>query len=346
MMRGVRWHSRRDVRVDEIPVPRPAPHEVLVAVERVGLCGSDLEEYRDGPVAIPERAVPIVLGHEIVGVVVESPGGYPAVGTRVIPDVVVGCGRCWWCRRHEEGLCPHLRVRGQQQDGGLAEFMVTAAATCVVVPSTLDVDIAAFAEPTAVAVRALRKAGDLAGAAVAVIGAGTVGNLIAQAALAMSCSVVIAVDPVQERRALASGVGASACAPEDAAGTVEALTDSRGVDVVFECSGVPTAPTTAIQLSRRGGTTVLVGFRAEELRVPWLDVVLHERRLLGTAAHLWDVDVAGAVALLARGVVDPKPLHTATLRLEDTPAAFARLDQDRTVLKLLISPDGSPSDPR
>jgi 2-desacetyl-2-hydroxyethyl bacteriochlorophyllide A dehydrogenase len=333
-MRAARWHGRHDIRLDTVPVPRPGPGEVLVRVERVGLCGSDLEEFQNGPVGIP--AGPLILGHEIAGVVVESADPRLPAGTAVVPDVVVGCGRCWWCARHEEGLCPRLSVRGQQQDGGLAEFMLADAATCIPVPAGLDLDVAAFAEPTAVAVRALRKAGDLAGTVVCVYGAGTVGQLVAQVALASGCAAVVAVDPVADRRRLASG--AIACAPEDAADEVATASSGRGADVVVECAGVPGAPAAALQLCRRGGTVVLVGFRPGEIALPWLDVVLGERTVVGSAAHLWDVDVAGAVALLHRGVIDPRPLHTATLPLDAAPAAFDRLARDRSVLKLLIAP--------
>jgi (R,R)-butanediol dehydrogenase / meso-butanediol dehydrogenase / diacetyl reductase len=333
-MRAARWHGRRDIRIDTVPVPRPGPGEVLVRVERVGLCGSDLEEFLHGPVGIP--AAPLTLGHEIVGVVAESADPQLPVGTAVVPDVVVGCGQCWWCARHEEGLCPRLSVRGQQQDGGLAEFMLADAATCIPVPVGLDLDIAAFAEPTAVAVRALRKAGDLAGAVICVYGAGTVGQLVAQVALASGCAAVVAVDPVADRRDLARG--AIACTPDDAADAVAAVSSGRGADVVVECAGIPGAPASALRLCRRGGTVVLVGFRPEEIALPWLAVVLGERTIVGSAAHLWDVDVAAAVALLHRGVVDPRPLHTATLPLDEVPAAFERLTGDRSVLKLLIAP--------
>jgi 2-desacetyl-2-hydroxyethyl bacteriochlorophyllide A dehydrogenase len=338
LMPAARWYAARDVRVEDVPVPEPREGEVLVAVERVGLCGSDLEEYRDGPVAIPAAAVPITLGHEVVGTVAHCPGGEIAVGTRVIPDVVVGCGHCWWCARHEEGLCPHLLVRGQQQDGGLAGFMLADAATCVPVPGRLDPDVAVFAEPAAVAVRALRKAGDLSGAVVCVLGGGTVGQLVAQAALAAPTAHVVVADPVASRRELARAAGALACAPDEAATLVRSVSGGRGADVVLECAGVPSAPATAVEASRPGGTVVLVGFRADTLALPWLGVVLGERRLVGTAAHLWDADVAPAVALLARGVLDPRPLHTATVPLSEAPAAFARLDADPATLKLLIAP--------
>lgn len=337
-MRALRWHGVRDVRLDQVPTPQPRPGQVLIRVERVGLCGSDLEEFREGPVSIPPERAPLILGHEIVGTVVDSHATSAEIGTRAIPDVVVGCGHCWWCQRHDEGLCPDLSVRGQTQDGGLADYMIADAATCVSVPGDLDVNIAAFAEPTAVAVRALRKSGDLAGAAVTIIGGGTVGNLIAQITLAGPASSVLVIDPVSHRRALAAATGAATAEPSMADERQHDLTDGRGADVVFECSGVPTGPTQAVQLSRRGATIVLVGFRPQTLHLPWLEVVLGERHLIGTAAHLWDVDVAAGIALLSRGTVDPRPLHTDTVGLSDAVQAFERLDTDPSTVKLLVAP--------
>jgi 2-desacetyl-2-hydroxyethyl bacteriochlorophyllide A dehydrogenase len=337
-MTAVRWYGPRDLRVENVPVPRPSAGEVLIHVDRVGLCGSDLEEYRDGPVSIPTAAIPLIPGHEVVGTVVACPGGELAVGSRIVPDVVVGCGHCWWCVRHEEGLCPELLVRGQQQDGGLAEYMLALARTSIVVPPEMEPDVAAFAEPVSVAVRALRKAGDLAGKVVCVYGAGTVGLLVAQVALAASAAAVVAVDPVEARRRIATDFGAISCSPVEAAAVIGDLTDGRGADVVLECSGVAGAPAATVRLSRRGATIVLVGFRSGSLTVPWLDVVLGERHLIGSAAHLWDVDVAAAVALLARGTISTGPLHTMTLPLTETPAAFRALDQNPGVLKLLVAP--------
>jgi threonine dehydrogenase-like Zn-dependent dehydrogenase len=202
----------------------------------------------------------------------------------------------------------------------------------------VDLEVAAFAEPCAVAVRALRKAGDLTGAVVCVYGAGTVGLLVAQAALSSSAAAVVAVDPVESRLRLASDFGAVACTPDEAATVIRDLTDGRGADVVLECAGVPQAPSTAVELSRRGATIVLVGFRADRLVVPWLDVVLGERHLIGTAAHLWDEDVTAAVAMLARGTFNPHPLHTTTMPLTATPDAFRDLDQNPGTLKILIAP--------
>ncbi|MFI6600504.1 zinc-binding dehydrogenase [Nonomuraea sp. NPDC050536] len=342
-MRAMRLHGPGDVRLEDIRRPRPGPGEVLIAVERVGLCGSDVEEYRDAPVSVPVdeqgRIIPIVLGHEVVGIVAECPGGELAEGTRVVPDVVVGCGECWWCRRHEEGLCPKLLVRGQQQDGGLADFMIASAATCVPVPDGVSADRAAFAEPIAVAIRALRKVPETAGAVVVVYGVGTIGQLAVQLAVHGLAAEVVAVDPLSSRRALAEACGAIAATPEEAAEVVASVSGGRGADVVLECAGVETAPDAAVRLSRRGGTTVLVGFKRGSLELPWMDVVLGERRLLGSAAHLWDEEVTAAVALLARDIIDPTPLHTGTVPLADSAAALERAATDRSVFKLLIAPE-------
>jgi (R,R)-butanediol dehydrogenase / meso-butanediol dehydrogenase / diacetyl reductase len=162
-MRAARWHGRHDVRVEEVPVPEPQPDQALIEVEWCGICGTDLEEYNDGPVSIPVgephpltgRKAPLTLGHEIVGCVVKPArdGSGPLEGARVIPDVVLGCGECYWCRRHQEGLCVGHAVVGLHTDGGLAEYVASTARTCVLVPDTLEADVATLAEPTSVAAR-------------------------------------------------------------------------------------------------------------------------------------------------------------------------------------------------
>jgi (R,R)-butanediol dehydrogenase/meso-butanediol dehydrogenase/diacetyl reductase len=338
-MRALRFHGARDLRLEQVPVPTPGPDEVLVAVERVGICGTDLEEYLAGPVGIPAAAAAagVILGHEIVGRVVETLEPVVRLGDRVVPDVVHGCGACWWCDRHSEHLCRHLTVLGLQVDGGLATYLRARRATCVPVPSAVDLDVAAFAEPTAVALRALRKAPDLAGATVAVVGAGTIGCLVAQLALAAGAADVIAVDPQHRRRELAASLGATVVDPAGAAAFVQARTDGRGADVVVECAGPDAAVRTATDLVRPGGTIVLVGTGAESMPLPVRSLIHREITLRGSAAHLWDVDMAPAVAALAAGQVDVRPLLTGVVPLERAVAdGFHRLLSDPDVVKILI----------
>ena len=344
-MRALRWHARGDMRVDTVPTPRAGPGEALVRVERVGLCGTDVEEYRTGPHDIPVHTphpvsgamAPMIPGHEVVGVVVSCADRPDMVGRRVIPDVVDGCGDCWWCHHHEEGLCPRLVVRGQTGDGGLAEFMLCRSRTMVPVPTDVPVDVAAFAEPVAVAMRAVAKAGNLGGAVAAVVGAGVVGNLISQVCLSEGATV-IAIDPAAHRRALASQVGAIGVSPEDGATELSAASAGRGADVVFECAGRPDSLDASFRLARRGGTIILVGINDSEPAFRWRETVLHELRVLGTAAHMWDTDVTAAVEALATGRVQVAGLLSRTISLDEVPATLDAFSEPNELAKVLVHP--------
>lgn len=334
IVRALRWHGPRDLRVEDVPAPIPGEGEVLLRVLRTGICGTDLEEYLEGPVNLDLGRLPVTLGHEILAEIVrDGDAGLPA-GTMVVPDVVVGCGRCSACGHHEPGLCPDLVVLGLQRDGGLAELMVADASSLVVVPDHVPADVAAFAEPLSVAVRALRKAGDLAGRRVCVVGAGTIGQLVIRSVRGQGAAVISAIDPMEARRELATDGGASsAYRPEEV--------DSSGLvaDVVVECSGTPGAVRTAFDVVAPGGVVVLVGTGPEDVEFPVRRVVLNEIRVVGSAAHVWDVDVAAAVAMLAAGVVDPRSLISACVALEDAvDLGFERLASDRSALKILIKP--------
>lgn len=348
-MLAARWYGPRDVRLEDLADPQPRRDEVVVAVEWCGLCGTDLEEYLEGPVNIRESLRPVVLGHEIVGRVVEAAadGSGPGVGTKVVPDVVRGCGHCYWCARHEEGQCPLLLVAGLQLDGGLAEYFCAPAGRCVVVPDRLATPEAVLAEPMSVAVRALRKAGGLLGGSVVVIGCGTIGLLVTAAARAAGASSVIAVDPLGPRRAVAASFGGHPVAPNDAREATLDLTGGRGADVVVECSGSKGATARALALLRNGGLCVLVGFHGGSEEFTLLDVILPEKTLVGSAAHMWDDDVAPAVDLLAEGKGSFERIVTHRVPLADVVRGFELLaSRDTAALKVAIEVAPGPSTSR
>jgi 2-desacetyl-2-hydroxyethyl bacteriochlorophyllide A dehydrogenase len=343
-MKTLRWHGQLDLRFETIATPTPKDGELLLAVERVGICGTDKQEFVAGPIAIPTESpplngstAPLALGHEIVGKVARCPGGEWPEGIRVIPDVVRGCGRCWWCVRREEGLCPDLVVLGLQAQGGLAEYMVVDAARCVPIPSHVNVNDAAFAEPISVAVRALNKVGTDSGRTIAIVGAGVIGSLVAQLALHRGFKTPTLIDPVEFRRTLAQNLGFDSFAPEDLGKTLQ-KTQNLGYDVVVECAGTQSSVNIACQLVRSGGKVVLVGTGSDQMSIPIRHIVHAEISFCGSAAHMWDVDTSEAVKLLADGNMNVSPLLTDVVPLSEALAGgFMRLVEDDSVIKILIN---------
>jgi (R,R)-butanediol dehydrogenase / meso-butanediol dehydrogenase / diacetyl reductase len=333
------WYGRRRVVLEDRPRPVPEAHQALVRVEICGLCGSDLEEYLDGPVVAKPGTV---LGHEIVGTVSQgaADGSGPPAGTRVVVDVVNGCGRCRWCRSGEEGLCAELAVTGLHVDGGLAEYVVGRASRLVPLPEGIPFRVGALAEPLAVAVRAFRKAPPLAGRRVVILGGGTIGMLCAQVAVRYGAATVAVVEPVVGRRALLDSWGVSTVWAQDAAlrrHEIYRLTEGDGADVVVECVGRPGSVAEALDLAAPAGTVVALGVNPSPEPIGVLDLVLKEQRLIGSAAHRWDTDVTPAVELLADGTVDVASMVTHQFPLADVNEAFTVLaSRAASATKILI----------
>lgn len=320
-------------------MPTPAEDEALIAVEWVGLCGSDLEEYLDGPIVV---SGPITLGHEIVGTVVApaADGSGPPAGTSVVVDVVTGCGHCFWCLDHNEGLCPEESVIGMDVDGGLAEFVAGRASRLIPIPEGLSAKHAVLAEPTAVAVRAVRKLGDVTGRGALIVGGGTIGLLTAQVLRHHGAEPVVLVEPHQARRALADELSFPTVWADIAEARASAIAEhfpSHGIDAVIECSGVDGAAGEAIGLVRPGGTALMLSVTPHHQSIDTTGIMLAEKTVVGSAAHMWDDDVVPAVALLASGAVRAAPLISHTLALHDGVRAFEILaDRTQTSLKVLI----------
>ncbi|HEU5391673.1 MAG TPA: alcohol dehydrogenase catalytic domain-containing protein [Streptosporangiaceae bacterium] len=345
-MLAVRWHGRGDVRVEEVPPPAsPGPGEVQLRVSWCGICGTDLEEWRSGPVFIPAAAphpvtgarAPLVLGHEFAGVVVAAGAGVtgPWPGQRVAVDTIVSCGTCYWCRRGEVTRCPALGALGLHGDGGLAELCNAPARICLPVPDTVADDEAALAEPLAVAVRALRRGGLRPGERVAVVGAGTVGLMAVQAAVAFGANGVAVVEPLPERRALAVRLGAGRAVPPGEAGELEA-------DVAVECAGTAGAVGTALQALRSGGRAVLLGIAAQSALIAPMDLIRGEKSLIGSLSHVWDQDFREALQLLGGGAVQAAPLITDRIPLSAAVTGGLALlrDEPEKHLKILAGESG------
>jgi (R,R)-butanediol dehydrogenase/meso-butanediol dehydrogenase/diacetyl reductase len=355
-MRAARWHGRGDVRVVDVPVPVVGAGEVLLRVSWCGICGTDVEEHRDGPVVIPvERpnaltgqAAPVTLGHEFAGQVVEIGPGVEglAVGDRVVPEICLFCGECHYCRRHEYALCVSWAAIGLHGDGGLAEYVKVPARMCVRLPDEIGDDEAALLETTEVAVRAVRKGGVRLGDSVAIVGDGAVGLITMQVARAAGATTVLMLGHRAPRLELARTLGASAAIDTHDpgwAGAVAELTDGLGVDVAIECGGRPEAIRDSIAATRKGGRIVLLAVIGVAIPVNTWPIVEGERTVVGSVQHHFDEDLPVAVRLMASGLVKVRPLITRRISLERVVAdGFEALSAGGSDIKVLVSTRISP----
>ncbi|MCH6471957.1 zinc-dependent alcohol dehydrogenase [Sinomonas terrae] len=245
--------------------PKAAEGSVVLEVGAASLCGTDRELYEWTPSAQAFNLdLPVVLGHEGAGTVVEVGPGVSGlrVGDRVALESHLACGQCFPCRTGDAHTCERTRIVGMHIDGVFAQYAAVPEDICVKLPAGLPLESGALLEAAGVAVHAVQRAGyAVAGRAVVVSGAGPVGLVVVKLALLMGAAYVVAVDPNPFRRAQAERLGAIALQPDG--GVVERcreLTGRRGgFDVAFECSGAPGTLTTLFEAVRREATVVTVG---------------------------------------------------------------------------------------
>lgn len=306
-MKAAVFNGPRDVRVEEVPEPAsPDRGDVLLEVVRAAICGTDAAEWDHGPILCRPG---VVLGHEFVGRVVAVGDDVTdfKVGDRVVSGAGISCGHCRWCRDGRTNLCSEYRTLGLQVDGGLAEFVVSPATICRLVPSKCDDDAAAMAQPLAVALHALSRVAQDPEERVAVIGVGGIGSfLVAGASSRVDGGSVVAIDIDDDRLATASALGANHtvnAAGHDLSELLLEISDGEGFDVVVEASGAAQAPAAALAGARRGGRVLLVGLHGEPRSIDLTRTILREIDIVTTVAHVCDSDLPAALTLLAESNV-------------------------------------------
>ena len=328
-MKAFLLHGAKDLRNVDLPKPVPGPGEVLLAMHRAGICGSDIHYFNHGQIGslVPKRA--FVLGHEFAGEIVEVGEGVPhtRVGERVTVDPSIPCAHCGFCRGGRYNLCPNMRFFGSAScdphiNGGFEEFILAPAANALAVPDALSWGEAAMAEPLSVAVHAARRAGNLAGQAVLVTGGGAIGQLAALVARVFGAGRVVLSDIRAGPRqfALDRGVdGVLDAQSPDFAIEAEALAPG-GFDVVIEAAGSSAALAQALSVVRRGGTIVQVGTLPATVTLPLNTLMARELTLLGSFrfANVFP----SAIALMASGRIDVRPLITSVYPLAELGTAM------------------------
>eukprot|EP00937_MAST-01D_sp_MAST-1D-sp2_P001865 g1865.t1 len=327
-------HGARDVRLGRKAVPGPAslgPGEVLVNIEAVGICGSDLHYYKDGGIGAATIDSPFVPGHEFSARLCDDvPELGLAAGARVAVDPAMPCGSCEWCHAAQHNLCPHVQFTGAPPlDGALTQRVPLHHSQLFAVPDAFDAIDTLMLEPLGVAVHAADLARPQLLETVCILGCGPIGLLVSQLCALAGVARLILVDPIAARARHAVDAVQRSCAGVDAvaassASDVARATGGRGADLVIEATNNPCGFADAADAARIGGRVVLVGIPDGNL-YGQLDASLLRRKALEIklSRRMGDV-VPRAIELVRGGKVDVKAMVTHEFPLEQAAEAFAQ----------------------
>lgn len=322
----------------QIERPKPLPHEVLIEIKRIGVCGSDIHVYHG---LHPYTSYPIVQGHEVSGLIAEI--GRDITGFRVGELVVfmpqVTCGTCYPCRNGMENICNQLKVMGFQTDGAAQEYFPVPADHVLKIPASISLDHAAMVEPIAVAVHALGRYGDVRGKKVVVLGAGTIGNLTAQAARALGASKVLITDVSDYKLVMARTCGIPLAINTTQTILGEEIVKELGsdqADVILECVGSQETIHQAIEFARKGSVIIVVGVFGKKPNVDLGLVQDRELTLAGTLMYQ-KKDYELAIHLMGQGLLNLDEMITHRFPFAAYAEAYQSIDESKgKYLKVMI----------
>lgn len=336
-MRALVYTGPDHLELQDLTAPVPGEGEALVRVRYAGICGTDLHLWR-GEMTLVRP--PVVVGHELVGEVMEDTTGQYAEGTRVAVEPLLVCGQCRACREGASHVCRTLRVQGVHADGGAAELLRTPTHRLHPLPDDLSWEAAACTEPASVAVHMTRRAGIQLGDVVLVLGGGPIGFLVASCARAAGARRVLISEVSKPRLILAQQAGFETidAAHQDPVEVIRALTDGEGADVVVEAAGHPATVAQAVPACRVRGIVLVGGIGGGPPPVDLAGVVFKELTLIGSRVYE-SRDMAMAVQLLGSGALDVTGLVTRIVPLKDAVRdGYERLRDSRDEMKVLLAP--------
>lgn len=325
----------------EVADPSPRDGEVVVAISRCGICGSDVHAYQEGwPYA------PGVCGHEWTGTVIDVGNGVQVVGegSRVVGAQAPGCGTCRECRADLSQFCrvsaSEYSGRNAPSSGGFAPYMTLKANRLTLVPDGVDEEQAALIEPAAVALHAIRHSRMAVGDVVCVVGCGPIGLMAIQCARLAGAATVIAVEPDESRRSLALDLGADVAANPGAElrEAVNDHTDGLRADIAFDCAGIPQTLQQSVDMVRSAGSVCMVGVSGGEATIQPMRWMMKEVSVDTSILFTLD-EMSIAAGFIDDGRIRTRELVASTITLDDLPAMVDDLANRRTdAVKVLVDP--------
>jgi len=330
--------SPETITQSNVPEPKAAKGQVVIKIIRSGICGSDIHAYYGKH---PFISLPVVPGHEFAGTIAEVGEGVAnlTVGDRVTVMPQLFCGTCRNCKTGRYNICSVLKVIGCQDPGASQEKLAVDASLVLKLPDNMDFDRGAMLEPVAVGVHACQRVGGVKNKRVLVLGAGTIGNLTAQAAKAMGAEAIMITDMSNPRLELAKKCGIDYTVnigSTDLATEINKVWGVDGADVIIECVGVGAAIEQAIQIGRKGSDIVVAGVFGDMATVNMGLVQDKELSLIGTLMYVKE-DWLDAIKFVNEGTIAVEPLMSKHFPLAELGAAFKYIEQNKdTALKVLI----------
>lgn len=350
-MKAARIYGAKDVRVEEVELKEVGAKDVKIEVAWTGICGSDLHAYTNPEGLLPteevhplsNRKMPLTLGHEFSGTVVEVGSEVTnfKVGDRICVEPNLRCETCKECKEGNYHLCRNSGAAfiGLSDDGGFAEYCVVDEKHAYKIPDNMTLEQAALVEPTAVTHRGVEVAGVKAGDKVLVTGAGPIGLLTALCARAAGATTVYVSDISEDRLKLAESFGFVTClnpTKEDVVERIMEETGQTGVDVAIECAGVQSTFETCLSAVKITGTVCIVAIFGQDPVLPTFQALVKEAKIVSSLAYAHNYD--RVIELIASGQVPAEKIITNKIPLDNiVEDGFELLLKDKKQSKILVS---------
>lgn len=321
----------------EVPVPEVGDDDILIEMKRVGICGSDIQVYHGKH---KYMTFPVVQGHEGSGIIAEmgkNVKGF-AIGDKVTVQPQVFCGNCAPCKLGAYNVCENLKVYGVHTTGLAQDYFIVNSSKVLKLPDNMEFDQGAIVEPMAVGVHAAKRSGEINGKNLIVLGAGTIGNLTAQAAKARGANVMITdINPKKLNTAKKCGIGICVnTMEEDLSGAIKKHFGDNGADVIIDCAAVKASINQALNNARCSSKIVIVGNFKQPIEIEMPVLQRREVDMIGVMMYVRE-DYEDAIKLLSKGKINTELLISKYFNIRQFQEAYKFIDDNATdVMKVML----------